>query len=93
MLSVYQRTLFSFFLWEGNFLIIYLGIFFENEFFFNLTHVISFTIAQRSDDAYVEDELPDLVLDTTLRKESTSSLEAITNEGSNSSSIIGNYQI
>jgi len=45
-------------------------------------------IAQRSDDAYVEDELPDLVLDTTLRKESTSSLEAITNEGSNSSSII-----
>jgi len=50
-------------------------------------------IAQRSDDAYVEDELPDLVLDTTLRKESTSSLEAITNEGSNSSSIIGNYQI
>ena len=61
--------------------------------FFYLTHVISFTIAQRSDDAYVEDELPDLVLDTTLRKESTSSLEAITNEGSNSSSIIGNYQI
>ena len=48
-------------------------------------------IHHHSDDAYVEDDLlPDLVLDTTLRKESTSSLEGHLNEndGSNSSSVI-----
>ena len=44
-------------------------------------------IHQHSDDAYVEDDLlPDLVLDTT-RNESSSSLE-MTNDGSNSSSVI-----
>ena len=48
-------------------------------------------IHHHSDDAYAEDDLlPDLVLDTTLRKESTSSLEGHLNDndGSNSSSVI-----